>query len=469
MPENYVLLERTELNDTTASVTFANIPQTGYTDLKIVVSARGTVGGAWNDVTAKFNSSTTGYTQRYVYGTGSAAASNTGGYSAGYAGHATGSGTTASTFGNFEVYIPNYTGSNNKSFSFDSVTENNATSALTMLGASLWSNTSAITSILLELPGGSFVSGSTFSLYGIAALGTTPAIAPKASGGNVIATDGTYWYHAFTSSGTFTPQVGLTADCLVIAGGGAGGVGNGGGGGGAGGGAGGYLSLTAQSLATQSYAVTVGAGGTAVSTSSSAIRGTQGSNSQIGALTAAVGGGGGGGADSGTTGSPATGGNGGSGGGGSQWNAVGTSISGGTNTSGQGFAGGNVVNLFGGSRTAAGGGGAGAVGGNADALTGVNGSGGAGSNANSTWATATSTGVSGFYAGGGGGSTVGGATSGGSGGGGGGITSTDSIQTGTSGTINTGSGGGGLGGSSGFLKTSGAGGSGIIIIRYPIA
>jgi hypothetical protein len=61
----------------------------------------------------------------------------------------------------------------------------------------------------------------------------------KASGGT-ITTDGTYWYHTFTTSGTFVPYENLTADCLVIAGGGAGAAtdGNdtqGGGGGGAGG------------------------------------------------------------------------------------------------------------------------------------------------------------------------------------------------------------------------------------------
>jgi hypothetical protein len=149
-----------------ASIDFTSIPST-YTDLVIKVSARGAAAGQWLDLTAKFNSSTTGYTQRYVYGTGSAAASNSGGYSAGYAGHAVGTSATASTFSNVEVYIPDAFSSNIKSFSFDSVTENNATTALTMLGASLWSNTSAITSILLELPGTSFVQYSTATLYGI--------------------------------------------------------------------------------------------------------------------------------------------------------------------------------------------------------------------------------------------------------------------------------------------------------------
>jgi hypothetical protein len=49
-------LERIELNATAASVTFANIPQTGYTDLKVVVSARLDV----NDVQLKmyFNADT---------------------------------------------------------------------------------------------------------------------------------------------------------------------------------------------------------------------------------------------------------------------------------------------------------------------------------------------------------------------------------------------------------------------------
>jgi len=149
-----------------ASIEFASIPQ-GYTDLKLVVSSRSTAGGAWADFTTKFNSSTTSYSQRYVYGTGSAAASNTGGYSSGYAGHSTGTGTTANTFSNVEIYIPNYTLSQQKSFSFDSVTENNATTALAIIGASLWTGTAAITNILVEQQGGSFTQYTTATLYGI--------------------------------------------------------------------------------------------------------------------------------------------------------------------------------------------------------------------------------------------------------------------------------------------------------------
>ena len=37
---NHILLQKTKLTSSTASVTFSNIPQSGYTDLKIVVSGR---------------------------------------------------------------------------------------------------------------------------------------------------------------------------------------------------------------------------------------------------------------------------------------------------------------------------------------------------------------------------------------------------------------------------------------------
>jgi hypothetical protein len=79
-------------------------------------------------------------------------------------------GDTASTFSNCEIYIPNYTGSSQKSISSDIVTENNATSALAVLTAGLWLSTSAVTAIQLRpyvQGGGNFAEHSTFTLYGI--------------------------------------------------------------------------------------------------------------------------------------------------------------------------------------------------------------------------------------------------------------------------------------------------------------
>lgn len=446
MPNNYVLLDRIELNNTAASVTFDNIPQSGYTDLKVVVSGRSARTGTNADnLNITFNGSTSGYSGRVLYGDGSGAGSYTPATTY-ILGEIPTANTTANTFGNAEFYIPNYRSSNFKSVSLDSVTENNASgagSAYADLIAGLWSNTAAITSIRVASQVANFVAGSTFSLYGIAQVGTTPAIAPKADGGNVIGTDGTYWYHAFLSNGTFTPQVGLSADVLVVAGGGGGG-GDVSGGLGAGGGAGGLLLHSSQSLANATnYTCTVGAGG-ATGSSATGTNGANGINSSFGALTASVGGGGGGGAGA----SFRVGQNGGSGGGGGASSSSGGSA-GGTATSGQGNNG-----SAGSTGGAGGGGGAGAAGGATSTNTG--GAGGAGLNTYSSWATATGTGVSGFYAGGGGG--WGSVTQGAAGSGGGGAAS-GSTSTANA-VVNTGGGGGAY---------VGAGGSGIVIIRYPVA
>ena len=210
---NYVLIERIELNANAASVTFSSIPQTGYTDLKLVWSARGTGGLVYDTTKITFNGNASSYSTRYLQGSGSAASSGTSGASTYLEIIDEGGAATASTFSNSEIYIPNYTGSTNKSVSSDAVSETNATTIYMRLSAGLWSNTAAITSITLTPDASAaYAANSTFSLYGIAAVGTTPAIAPKADGGNVIATDGTYWYHAFLSNGTFTPQVGLSCD-----------------------------------------------------------------------------------------------------------------------------------------------------------------------------------------------------------------------------------------------------------------
>jgi hypothetical protein len=70
-----------------------------------------------------------------------------------------------------------------------------------------------------------------------------------------------------------------------------------------------------------------------------------------------------------------------------------------------------------------------------------------------------------FYAGGGGGGTRFSAPNGGIGGGGGGGNSATSLIVATTGTINTGGGGGGGCGTANVFGA--AGGSGVVIIRYP--
>lgn len=149
-----------------ATFAFTSIPAT-YTDLLVVASLRSdrasnSIDNGW----IYLNSDTTSgnYTKRRLWGDGSAVYSATT-YDLDY--YVPGSTATASTFGNLYYYIPNYAGSNNKSFSVDSSQENNATIAINNFTAGLWSSSSAITSITFDLNNGNFVQYSTATLYGI--------------------------------------------------------------------------------------------------------------------------------------------------------------------------------------------------------------------------------------------------------------------------------------------------------------
>jgi hypothetical protein len=157
-----------------SSVEFTSIPST-YTDLVVVGSTRSSTGDV--ALLYRLNATTSGYTGKYLGGTGSAAESGNlttltagAGGTWGRVGNAgnNSSSMTSSTFSNWQMYFPNYAGSTNKSSSFDSVVENNATTAFAELDALLWSNTAAITSIGFAISGsGSFVQYSTFYLYGV--------------------------------------------------------------------------------------------------------------------------------------------------------------------------------------------------------------------------------------------------------------------------------------------------------------
>ena len=421
-----------------AAIQFTSIPAT-YDDLKIVISGRSSSTPAEGMYIA-FNGSTSNFTGRYLIGDGANASS---GVLARYVGSIFGAVGTASTFNNTEIYIPNYRTSANKSFSVDNVAENNATTAYGNLIAGLWSDSSAITSISITCAG--FLQHSTATLYGI----TRVPAGAKATGG-VIYDDATYWYHAFTSSGTFTPSQSLSCDVLVVGGGGGSGLSGLGTGGG---GAGGLLDFLNQSVTAQNYTVTVGGGG--------AIN-ANGGDSQFGALTL-VKGGGRGADDNGAAGSQGSG-------GGGNWSP---NTGGGTATSGQGNNGGTGSTQ---SNVGVGGGGGGKTAAGQNSNSNVKaGDGGAGTSSYSSWGSATSLGqnISGtfWFAGGGGGGVydVVGARTAGTGGNGGGGTGGQRLSAtannATPGLANTGGGGGGAG-QNGAGSNASAGGSGVVIVRY---
>jgi len=152
-----------------SSVTFSSIPST-YTDLKVVYTCRTDNASVGQSMGVQFNSTTSGYSWRTVFGTGSGAASNSSGSAADmYVGETNGANGTANTFSNGEFYLPNYTSSNAKGLSADAVAENNSSTGYDFLGATLSGVTAAITSITIRPYGGgqTIQQYSTFYLYGI--------------------------------------------------------------------------------------------------------------------------------------------------------------------------------------------------------------------------------------------------------------------------------------------------------------
>lgn len=148
-----------------ANIDFTNIPQT-YTDLLIKISLRTDRAVAFDALEFNFNNSSASRNYRELYGNGSTTVSGTS--TAGLAGYIPGASATSSVFGNTEIYIPNYTSSNFKTSSSDSVGETNATTAYTHLIGNIWSNTAAITRItLLSSYSANLVQYTTATLYGI--------------------------------------------------------------------------------------------------------------------------------------------------------------------------------------------------------------------------------------------------------------------------------------------------------------
>jgi hypothetical protein len=285
-----------------------------------------------------------------------------------------------------------------------------------------------------------------------------------------------YRVHTFTTVGNtnfVVSSAGTVAsvEYLIVGGGG------GGGGWGGGGGGGGFRTGSA-AITAQTYTITVGAGG-ARGTEAYTGGGDGGNSSAIGITS--VGGGGGGWYDNNA------GRSGGSGGGsGSKSTGGSSSPGGGAGTAGQGFAGGTTRNYYANSNVpqwypgGAGGGGAGAVGGNTqqqpDGNWGRGGAGGAG-------LSSTITGGLLFYAGGGGGHSPGSAESdvggeaffapGGSyvGGNGGNYAFANARNDNGNGGATDGLNGRGGGGGAhwgGNNERVGAGGSGVVILRYPL-
>ncbi len=163
MPATYEPIATTTLGSAASTITFSTIPGT-YTDLRLVLVPKMTAAA---NLELQYNNDTgTNYSNTYVYGNGSTAASSRT--------------TTQSkifatvdqlplgqwTFLSFDVF--SYAGSTNKTCLITHQADNNGSGFVGNL-VGLWRNTAAITSLKLTAGSGNFDIGTRATLYGIKA------------------------------------------------------------------------------------------------------------------------------------------------------------------------------------------------------------------------------------------------------------------------------------------------------------
>ena len=171
MPSTYSLISSNTLSTSTASVSFTAIPST-YTDLMLRGSSRSSAANVRSDFYVLPNSETTAsnlgsrITLRGFSGAaGSANSANTFPFSNIFDDN--GDSSTASTFASWEIYLPSYAGSANKVFSsFGASETNSSTTVIVGVTAQLYRSSSAISSLTVTSLS-TFLSGSSFYLYGI--------------------------------------------------------------------------------------------------------------------------------------------------------------------------------------------------------------------------------------------------------------------------------------------------------------
>lgn len=164
MAVTYEAIATQTLGSNTAVVTFSSIPAT-YTDLLMVVNSGGSVNLDW-DIRINGDSGSN-YSTTRLYGDGSSAASNRASNQTEY--RIDGSGyMTTTVVANAFIHFMNYA---NTSVFKTMLARNGNAGIGTSTSVGLWRSTSAINQIQFSNWGGSatYITGSTFTLYGIKA------------------------------------------------------------------------------------------------------------------------------------------------------------------------------------------------------------------------------------------------------------------------------------------------------------
>lgn len=167
MATTYELIQAVTVSaGTVSSIDFTSIPLT-YTDLVLRLSTRQQTG----DIKILFNSNTNGGTTRFMYGDSTSGNVYTNSGVTGYMGLTSNNAALAGTFGNAEIYIPNYKNTSvYKNVVADFIAEDSALAGgYQFMSAATWADTVAITSInIMDYSGsGNIKQGSTAYLYGI--------------------------------------------------------------------------------------------------------------------------------------------------------------------------------------------------------------------------------------------------------------------------------------------------------------
>lgn len=169
---NFELLETAFVSSDTSSITFSNLNSTygsTYQHLQIRATSRNNANDTAIWIGIQFNSDTNNnYSRMYIRGTGSTTeASWASGSDYIWLGESVSSQITSNIFSGTvaEILDPFET---TKNTIVRSISGQQGTRNMVWFMSGMWNNTAALTSIRIYLPqGGSYVSGSRFSLYGI--------------------------------------------------------------------------------------------------------------------------------------------------------------------------------------------------------------------------------------------------------------------------------------------------------------
>ena len=159
----YEPIATTTATGSTSTITFNSF--TGYTDLVLVFEGNSTnAGSSANSLRVRVNSDTgSNYSVTYISGDGSSASSGRTSDQTNWDGMNI---AQASVRGMVNMYFMNYSNST----TYKTMLNRSSVAAVDSLTAvNLWRNTDAITAIEVYISTGNFSSGSTFTLYGIAA------------------------------------------------------------------------------------------------------------------------------------------------------------------------------------------------------------------------------------------------------------------------------------------------------------